>query len=93
MIYQYPQLSGIKSLQYGSIAITGTNTTNTATISSVDTNKAVLHFLGFYSAAKDEVMTAQSITLTNATTVTATRGTPTGAGGTSTVSFVVEERY
>lgn len=93
MIFQYPSLSGIKSIQYGSITITGTNTTNTATISSVNTSKTVLHFLGFYSAAKDEVMTAQSITLTDATTITATRGTPTGAGGTSTVSFCVEERY
>lgn len=93
MIFQYPTLSGIKSLQYGTISITGTNTTNTATITAVDTSKAILHFLGFHTDSKDEVMTAQSITLTNTTTVTATRGTLSGAGGTSTVSFCVEERY
>lgn len=86
----YPtQSSVIASIQYGTVSITGTNTSGTATITSVDTSKAALLFLGFSSSRDDGQMPAR-ITLTNATTVTATRSTPGGTGAT-TVGFCVVE--
>lgn len=46
---------------------------------------------GAGSAGKDEVMCSPYITLTDATTITATRVAPTGGGGTTVVSFCVIE--
>ncbi len=77
----------INSIQYGSITLTDPETSDTATITSVTTSKAVLLFLG---ARTNGIGGTPSITLTNSTTVTATR--LDGASGyTTVVSFVVLE--
>ena len=68
--------TGIKSIQRGTIAVTGTNLTATATITSVDTAKTELRFQGMSMQADAAwpARTSLRITLTNATTITATRG-------------------
>jgi len=89
MSLSLPYTSVTKSVQYGSVTIT-TGTSNTATITSVDTTKAVLITLGS-SCDIDNATYTPRATLTNATTVTATR---VGSGGQTTVtSFVVVEFY
>lgn len=63
---------GIVSLQRGTITING-STSNTATVTAVDTTKTLLDHLG---EATDSAITAQVSTrlaLTNSTTITATR--------------------
>jgi len=85
--------SVINSIQYGTITIATNATSGTATITSVDTSKAALHFLGFSTSqneASNQRRTFAYITLTNATTVTATRDNQ-GSTGTVTVSFCVVE--
>lgn len=71
---QFVGSSGIKSIQRGTISITGgaLNQTATATISSVSTAKSVLNFLGVTST-DDSVRSISRIVLTNSDTVTATR--------------------
>lgn len=77
----------IKSIQRGTIAISS-GTSNTATVTSVDTSKSILMHLGQYSTQTgiDNVLTA--LALTNATTITATRGASTG---TTTVGYQLVE--
>lgn len=77
----------VASIQYGSISVTGTNTSATATITSVNTNKAALIYLGSLAANSNGYAT---ITLTNATTITAYRSSPAD-NGTTTVRFCVVE--
>lgn len=89
-ITQAPSGASIESIQYGSISITGTDFTNTATITSVDTTKAVVMFLGSFSAVDDANVVLLSVVLTNATTVTARRRANTG-GATSHCKFCVIE--
>jgi hypothetical protein len=71
---QFAGSSVIKSIQRGTISITGgaAYQTATATISSVSTAKSVLNFLGVTSV-DNEVRAISRIDLTNSTTVTATR--------------------
>jgi len=80
----------VKNIQYGSISIGSGNTSNTATITSVDTSNSLIFWLGSYntSATTNQDMIA-NVALTNATTVTATRS----HGGTNTcvARFVVIE--
>lgn len=90
-------LSPINSVQYGTVTIAGSSATGTATITSVDTSKAVLGFLGFTTtldtsggSAVHQNRMFPMITLTNATTVTATRNS-SDPSDTVTVSFVVVE--
>lgn len=83
----------IKNIQRGTIAITGSDTSNTATITSVNTAKSDIDFLGTEHSAGDATDFGR-VALTNATTVTATRatgGAPTSA--TTTVGFQVTEYY
>ena len=81
---------GIKSVQRGTITLPGVSS-NTATITSVDTNKSMLNFLGVTESTSLTTNNALvRIALTNATTVTATRSTSTG---TSIVSYEVIEFY
>jgi hypothetical protein len=89
--------SVIKSIQYGTIAFTSASDVPTATITSVSTSKAVVFHLGA-SAGTLSVGSTQvapnycRLTLTNATTVTATRSS--GLNGLDgTVSFCVVEYY
>lgn len=90
--------SAIKSIQYGTYTFAGGATTATATISSVTTGKTALIFLGFAieKGATTGVFNLPYITLTNATTVTATRivGTDSGSSNVAgTGSFVAVEFY
>lgn len=66
--------SPIKSIQRGTITFDNTNTSVSATISSVDTTKTFLSFLGFEAAGTSDIRySACRLSLTNATTVTATK--------------------
>lgn len=82
----------LKSCQYGTVTLTATST-NTAAISSVDITKASAISLGFTNSGSTGT-TGQnvetSVTLTNATTVTSTRG---GSTDNVVLSFVVPEFY
>ena len=77
----------IRSIQRGTIVLSGV-ASNTATITAVDTTKSRLCLLGLLTdqTAADRIHT--HLVLTNATTVTATRGLGTGD---VTVSFEVVE--
>lgn len=69
--------SVIKSIQYGVVVIS-TGTSATATITSVNTAKAVVLNLGsFSSGAATSTQVLAGLTLTNGTTVTANRGLST----------------
>lgn len=81
----------IKSIQRGTITITNGTSTATATITSVDTAKTELRLLGSSTpgtGTSDNVLVR--ITLTNATTITATRG---ATANDVTVSWELTERY
>lgn len=83
--------ASIDSIQQGSIAITGANTSNTDTISSVTTSRSVVLHNG-QSSTDSGVAFGRSIcdlALTNATTVTATR-VPTDVLTTTTNYVVIE---
>jgi hypothetical protein len=69
----------IKSVQRGSITVASASLTNTATITSVDTNNSFVQHLGSYNGGVcDDAIGFAYFTLTNATTVTATRGAQDG---------------
>lgn len=73
-------VSIVSSIQYVSIALAGGAATNTATISSVDTTRAIVIYDGVFSdSTTDGPHALGRFDLTNATTVTFTRGTTTGA--------------
>jgi len=81
----------VTSIQSVSIAVTAGNSTNTATITSVDTDTSFLIFQGQScdaTTANDSSDVFTRITRTNATTVTATRSGTTGA---TTINAVVIE--
>jgi hypothetical protein len=81
----------ITSIQQVSITIASSATTGTATITSVDTSKAYINWAGNTTAATSGAGTQDfpRVTLTNATTVTATRNTSTSAAVVVNV-FVIE---
>ena len=78
----------INSIQRGTISITGTNTSNTSTITSVDTTKTELRILG-QSNTTGSVASMAYLVLANATTITATR--ISSSSGTTTVSWELTE--
>jgi hypothetical protein len=82
-------LGSIKSMQYGTIAVGAAVTSATATITSVNTAKAAIFFLGYLSAGGDRATTCQ-VVLTNGTTVTCSRQAASN-GSDVTGSFVVIE--
>lgn len=85
----------IKSIQRGTIVIAGSAVTNTATIASVSSSDSEVVMDGNTSQHLSDATTGTGwagLTLTNATTVTATRTTGT-AGETCTVSYEVIEYY
>jgi hypothetical protein len=92
--------SPIKSIQRGTITIAASATTGTATISSVNTGKSVLHLLGWTQTYEQSATSGTHryprmfprIALTDATTVTATRNSSDSAE-TVTVSYEVIEYY
>lgn len=80
---------GIKSIQRGTITLSLTLTA-TATISSVNVNKSMLNFLGCVdNTGFTTNLGFARIELTNATTITASRGT--GTSGSSVVAYEVIE--
>lgn len=83
-------LAGIKSIQRGVITMMTTSSSGTATITAVNTAKAQVTLLGT-NFTNDNAYYAARLTLTNATTVTANRGT--AINGTSDVSYEVTEWY
>jgi hypothetical protein len=71
--------SPIKSIQRGTISIAGANTSNTATITAVDTAKTMLNWLGHTADGDIGLRVLMQLVLTNSTTVTATRQYNSGA--------------
>lgn len=69
----------IKSIQRGTITIANAASSKTATITSVDTTKALIFSLGAESTETSVANTNVRLALTNATTVTAERGGTTGS--------------
>lgn len=88
----YPGI--IKSIQSGTITIPSASTTHTATISAVNTGKTLISFLGLSPTpgSGGNVVTQSSnlasLTLTNSTTITATR---TASSASTIVSYQVIE--
>lgn len=80
----------IKSIQRGTISITS-SATGTATITAVDTAKTELRMLGWSAPGTVSNDFAPRITLTNTTTITATRYDSTAS--TTVVSWEVTEYY
>jgi hypothetical protein len=78
----------IKAIYRGTIAIANTATSNTATITAVNTDKAILHHLGVSSTENNNGYTEVRLALTNTTTITATRG---GNVGDVTVGYQLVE--
>lgn len=86
--------SVVKSIQYGSVSIAGSASSGTATVTSVNTAKAVLLHLGVKGPAggSPSIQDAQAaLTLTDATTVTAQRQTSFTSG--LVVNFCLVEFY
>ncbi len=80
-----------KSIQRGTISMTsGGSTSGTATITSVDTTKTELRFLGSSNDFVGDTTQISRVVLTNATTVTASRS---GTNGTTVVSWELTEFY
>lgn len=76
MVSLWGASSLIRSVQYGTVALSGV-TTNTATIVAVDTSRAVVIDLcasNNWSGGTSEAYAVPRFTLTNSTTVTAVRG-------------------
>jgi len=85
IVIEYSSLL-VDSVQSGIINVTGT--TNTATITSIDTARSIVHTAGSTASADNTTTNHAKVDLTNATTVTATRGSSTA---TADVSFIVLE--
>jgi hypothetical protein len=81
--------SVIDSIQYGSITVADGASSNTATITSVDTSKSVLSHMGETYDPAEAAGGPVHLALTNATTVTASRGSFTN--GALVVRFCVVE--
>lgn len=80
-----PTSTLVESAQYGTITITS-GTTNTATITSVDTARSAVFYLGNTTNSTTNTFSRSTgVTLTNATTVTAN----CESSSTTTTSFVV----
>lgn len=91
-VSQWFQRSVVRSVQRGTIAITGA-TSNTATITSVDVGNSRLRLLSSnYNATGSARQALVRIALTNATTITATVNT-SPAAETCTASFEIIEYW
>ena len=84
---------GIRSIQRGTISVAAGASSNTATVTSVNTAKSELKFLGQSPDAATAMYGKEllRIELTNATTVTATRGGSPSRG--NVVSYELVEYY
>lgn len=82
--------NSIKSIQRGTISITGGNGSNTATITSVDTTKSLISFLGATAYSGAAADGQGRVELTDATTVTASR---TNTNNSAVFGYQVVEYY
>ena len=83
--------SPIKSIQRGTITIANAATSGTATISSVGASKSMVFWLGTRTVNEPTLLDSMvTVTLTNATTVTATRS---GNVGVIYINYQVVEYY
>lgn len=84
----------IRSVQRSTITIAALATSNTATITAVNTAKSELEWLGQHSDEATQNADGYSrLELTNATTVTASRQGGGGAAGTTVTSFEVVQWF
>lgn len=85
------EATAVSSVQHGTVTIASSTTSNTATITSVDTARAAVFYLGVTNttSTSSPQTVLPRIDLTNATTVTATRGSSTTA--VLTVGYCVVE--
>lgn len=82
--------AAVDSVQQGTVTLTDTNTSNTATISSVTTSRSVVLYNGVsVSADVFEGASSTYVALTNATTVTVTRGIGNATSHTLTTGYTV----
>jgi hypothetical protein len=82
----------LKSVQRGTIAISGSNTTNTATITAVDTSKAFANYCLSTSDSNDTLADIIGVVeLINSTTVQAELEDNPGPGRTYTFAYEVVE--
>ena len=81
----------LRSVQTGSVTI-NSGLTNTATVTTVNTDKSLLIYLGLQSNAAVDGAGYERLSLTNATTITGTRQDTTG-GGIPTVTFALLEFF
>jgi hypothetical protein len=85
------QAAYVDSVQQVSITIAAGSTSNTASISSIDTSRSVLVFKGNTMTDAQNANTALArVSLTNATTVTATRNTSSASFPTSVKATVIQ---
>lgn len=83
------RLGSIKAIYTGTIVMTnGGSTTGTATITAVNTSRAICLLNGVRTDFADNVSNLATVVLTNSTTVTAQRG---GTNGVTTVAYTVIE--
>lgn len=80
----------IKSIQRGVLSLAGPVPSVTAAITSVNTAKTELRYMGFNGTTADSIIGAY-LSLTNATTITAFKTNTTNI--TSSVSWELTERY
>ena len=78
----------IQSIQRGTISLNDSDSSGTATITSVTTSKAMLNHLGQAGTGTNAMNGLLRLTLTNATTVTANRSNSNGA---ASVNYQVVE--
>jgi hypothetical protein len=83
---------GVRSVQRGSITIAGASTSNTATITSVNLTTSIVTYLGCtLVGAENPDHAFARVTLTDATTVTATKGAGTGGADNVVLNYDVVE--
>lgn len=95
-IWNYPNRTIVRRIQRGTISLAaGMTTSATATITAVDTAKAVLLHGGWTGVSGGGALGAERprIALTNATTITATRVGPDTNTQQSVVAYQVVEFY
>ena len=99
MFVSQPSVGGVKSIQRGTITLYGVVSSGTATISSVSTTRSEITLLGspvnasVNTDAEYFTLAGVRISLTNATTVTATLVSPIDASIQIDVAFQVTEYY
>ena len=91
MVSLWGASSLIESIQYGTIALSGVQTSNTATITSVDLSRAIIIDLrqsNNWNGGTQPAYTSNTLALTNSTTVTAFRNATGGIALTAAFAVV-----